>query len=66
MIKIEDLKELIFDLALEEYHIREKDELGRNSTYVVFNFLQSIQIRILLKYRFNLPMTDKEKKIKDN
>ena len=30
MINIDDLQELIFDLALEEYQIRIKDEIGRN------------------------------------
>ncbi len=61
MIKIDDLQELIFDLALEEYQIRVKDEIGRNQNYVIFNFCQDVHIRIMMKHKFNLPMNDKER-----
>lgn len=67
MISIHDLRKLIMDLVYDELLLIQ-DQGGTNNSddYMLFNFTQHNQVRILTKIQFNMQLAEKGEQLKES
>ena len=63
-IKVDDLPEMILDLVEEEYYMRKRT--GTKKSAIMFNFTNYPEVKVLMKVRRNIPLSNVEQYINSN